>query len=159
MTDTLWGLIGGVILAVIVGTLIPFATTQFSLWSERRREAQRARREALTRYISAKHELQRSFHNETAAMKANLPRPSGDSGRSVRRDDLDNNDVNMAAELLHGHFTTSDDAVRAMFVRYAAGTHHADVELAILSTWAEGRDWRARRAARKLATDQPSTTA
>lgn len=132
------GIIAGVILATLTGVLIPFLTSQFSLWTEQQRETQRVRREALSAYVAAKREVTRYMQIESARIRA-----SG-AGGSVYMEDADHTDVEVARDVLLSHFTTSDNAVRECFTRYAV--HGGPEDLAIVSTWAAGHNRRAKRA-------------
>lgn len=64
------GIITGVIIAVITGTLIPFFTTQYSLWAEHKRAMHEARRAALAEVVSAEAAEHMTFANQVEAIRA-----------------------------------------------------------------------------------------
>lgn len=128
-------LIGGVVLAVIVGTLIPFATEQWSLWSKRRSQIVSARREALDEYeqIAAR-----------VDMEALAEYPSGGS-RSENY--VGNHPGRKAAYArLKAQFALRDEPVFRIWMK--KGITH-DTRL-ILASWANGENRRARRAAKRM---------
>lgn len=141
--------ITGVVITVITGTLIPFATTQFSLWSDHRRSVSHARRHALNEVIAAQAAVHTSFGKQVMKLEA-----SGQAG-SAGPTELDEARIRAARSRLYGHFTTGDrllvDLLSVTSPKDPYSTPYLSTRATmILSTWANGDDRKARRAARKL---------
>lgn len=140
--------ITGALVALVASVVIPFITSQFSLWSERRQELTSARQAAVASLVSADASTRLSL-----AEQIEWIRQSGQGGSS-RVTEVDNATVQVAYLQLLALFTTSDHAVRDAFVATSAITSGlvviSDGMRAVLATWAAGRDIRARLAARRL---------
>lgn len=141
--------ITGVVITVITGTLIPFVTTQFSLWSDHRRSVSDARRHALNDVIAAQAAVHTSFGKQVMKIRA------AGQGGSAGPTELDNAKIRAARSRLAGHFTTGDrvlvDMLRLTSPKNSHATPYLSTEATmILSTWANGDDGQARRAARNL---------
>lgn len=81
--DDLWGPVLGAGIALVAAVLVPFATAEWSRWSERRRTLLEARREALNEVLSVLVELNAGDRNvikyglRVAALGPFLPPGSG----------------------------------------------------------------------------------
>ncbi|MEZ3156869.1 hypothetical protein AB1K56_08040 [Microbacterium sp. BWR-S6Y] len=144
------GIIAGAIIAIIAGMVVPFVTTQFSLWSESRRDLFRARRKALDEYVEEQSavgirggKVWREQQEKDAAV------------RSWQPDLLDEALQTAKLRRLRSLMTTSDRSVSKMVELTTGVTRDSKPRppvntLAVLATWAAGRNWRAAFAARRV---------
>lgn len=128
-------LIAGLVIAIIAGVLIPYATTQFSLWSEERRKRDVERR---AQYVA----LIESYYRGQ-----NLDRGSDDSLAENER-------KNIAGIRLRALMGRRDSPVSHIVGHAMMGNDRAQD---ILRLWANGNRVTARRMARLLVQPRPAT--
>lgn len=129
------GIITGAVVALVAGTLIPFLTTEFSLRSKRRRQIIRARREALDTYVQIRRRVQ---------MEALAEQRSGGPMYEIA---VGNSPERQAAHArLEAQFSLRDKPVYDL---WAASDQPPGAQL-VISSWANGENLRARRAAKRL---------
>lgn len=140
------GIIAGAIIAIIAGMVVPFITTQFSLWSETRRDLFRARRKALDEYIEEQSAVGIRGGAVWREQQANDA-----SVKSWQPDMLDEALQTAKLRRLRSLMTTSDRSVSKMLELVTGEPPRRPVDtLAVLATWAAGRNWRAAFAARRV---------
>lgn len=143
------GIITGAIVALVAGMVIPFMTEQWSMWSKQRSDMLKMRRGLIAEYIDA----QTNVHIRTANKILEI-RELG-MGGSAGPDESDNARIRAARQQLRAMFTTSDRYLADLFTatapkdRYATPYSTSGVDM-VLATWAAGRNWRARREAKRL---------
>lgn len=125
----------GALVALLAATVIPFITEQWSLWSKRRGQIIAARREALDEY-----------RQTTARVK--MEHAKADSTLGIVWDTEVSNDPDrhVAVAKLSAQFSLRDQAIAELWGRKDT-PRETDF---VLSSWANGENRRARRAARKL---------
>lgn len=131
-----WGLVAGVVLATLTGVVVPYLAGTLTRRSERIREMLSSRRRALDEYVSERTRLDLGKYS---SVSARTPLPDGVESA-------------VAYDKLLAQFTTNDRRPREAFERF--GTYQRPEDLAILSTWAAGRNWRAAWAGRRLTNTQ-----
>ncbi len=139
----------GAIVATVAGVLIPFLTTQFSLWSEERRSMVDARRAAVRGLAAAEAAPHVRLAEETDRMEREAL-----VGR-VGPNETDNARIRVARDVLIALFTTRERPLLDLLNSEKPSSPFEAAFLTeesrmVLATWAEGRDLRARRSATRL---------
>lgn len=144
------GVVTGALVALVSAVVIPFLTTQFSLWSETRRQSFAARRGAIAAVVAAEHALLADNGKQMDRIQA-----SGRGGY-VQESERLREKVFAARRQVQALFTTSDQYVMRAYRSEKKSTwpnpptQLSAEMLVVLSTWAHGRSFRASLAARKL---------
>jgi F0F1-type ATP synthase membrane subunit b/b' len=119
-----WALVAGVVLATFSGVVVPFITGSLTRRSERITQTLLNRRKALDEWLDAK-----AKYND-AVQRADL---SEGVPSSV--------EMSSALDRLESQFTTSDQEARRALIRFTSSSKSED--LAVVATWAAGREQRA----------------
>lgn len=142
------GIITGAIVALVAGMVIPFLTEQWSMWSKQRSDLLKMRRGLVAEYVDA----QTAVHIRTAEKILEIRK--FEMGGHAGPDESDDARIRAARQQLRAMFTTSDRYLADLFREtapkdpYATPYSTSDVDM-VLATWAAGRNWRARRAAKR----------